>query len=82
MNGQDNNGPTLNDSKRMEGSSHYLGDKHDFDVSNKGPSARISKWIVMDTTNATFYIKKLRDHPVGCSTRLSNYVFENPLHTI
>ena len=27
-------------SKCIEGSSHYLGDKQDFDVSNKGPSSR------------------------------------------
>ena len=29
-----------------------------------------SKWIVMDITNATFYVTKLRDHPIGRSTRL------------
>ena len=29
---------SINNSKRMEGSSHYLGDKQDFDVSSKGHS--------------------------------------------
>ena len=37
-----------------------------------------SKWVVMDITNATFYVIKLRDHPIGRSTRLPKYVFENP----
>ena len=37
-----------------------------------------SKWIVMDITNATFYVTKLRDHPIGHSTRLPKYVLENP----
>ncbi len=37
-----------------------------------------SKWVVMDITNATFYITKLRDHPIGRSTRLPKYVLENP----
>ena len=37
-----------------------------------------SKWVVMDFTNATFYITKLRDHPIGRSVRLPKYVFENP----
>ncbi|CAB3996383.1 Zinc finger and SCAN domain-containing 22 [Paramuricea clavata] len=37
-----------------------------------------SKWIVMDITNATFYVTKLRDHPIGRSTRLPKYVLENP----
>ena len=37
-----------------------------------------SKWIVMDITNATFYLTKLRDHPIGRSTRLPKYVLENP----
>ena len=35
-----------------------------------------SKWIVMDITNATFYVTKLRDHPIGRSTRLPKYVLE------
>ena len=35
------------------------------------------KWIVMDITNATFYVTKLRDHPTGRSTRLPKYVLEN-----
>jgi hypothetical protein len=26
-----------------------------------------SKWVVMDFTNATFYVTKLRDHPIGRS---------------
>ena len=38
-----------------------------------------SKWIVMDITNATFHVTKLRDHPIGRSTRLPKYVLENPL---
>ena len=37
-----------------------------------------SKWIVMDITNATFYVTKLRDHPIGRSTRLPKYVLQNP----
>ena len=32
-------GGYINDSKCIEGSSHYLGDKQDFDVSSKGPSS-------------------------------------------
>ena len=35
------------------------------------------KWVVMDITNATFYVTKLRDHPIGPSTRLPKYVLEN-----
>ena len=38
-----------------------------------------SKWIVMDFTNATFYVTKLRDHPIGRSVRLQRYVLENPV---
>ena len=37
-----------------------------------------SKWVVMDITNATFYVTKLRDHPIRRSTRLPKYVLENP----
>jgi hypothetical protein len=37
-----------------------------------------SKWVVMDFTNATFYVTKLRDHPIGRSVRLPKYVLENP----
>lgn len=37
-----------------------------------------SKWIVMDITNARFYVTKLIDHPVCRSTRLPKYVLENP----
>ncbi|CAB4021097.1 Zinc finger and SCAN domain-containing 22, partial [Paramuricea clavata] len=37
-----------------------------------------SKWIVMDITNVTFYVTKLRDHPIGRSVRLPKYVLENP----
>ncbi|CAB3995824.1 Hypothetical predicted protein [Paramuricea clavata] len=37
-----------------------------------------SKWVVMDITNATFYVTKLRDHPIGRSRRLPKYVLENP----
>ena len=36
-----------------------------------------SKRVVMDITNATFYVTKLRDHPIGRSTRLPKYVLEN-----
>ena len=36
-----------------------------------------SKWVVMDITNATFYVTKLRDHPIRRSTRLPKYVLEN-----
>ena len=32
----------------------------------------------MDITNATFYVTKLCNHPIGRSTRLPKYVFENP----
>jgi hypothetical protein len=32
----------------------------------------------MDITNATFYVTKLRDHPIGRSVRLPKYVLENP----
>ena len=37
-----------------------------------------SKWIVMDFTNVTFYVTKLRDHPIGRSVRLPKYVLDNP----
>ena len=37
-----------------------------------------SKRVVMDIANATFYVTKLRDHPIGRSTRLPKYVLENP----
>ncbi|CAB3993894.1 Zinc finger and SCAN domain-containing 22, partial [Paramuricea clavata] len=33
--------------------------------------------IVMDITNATFYVTKLRDHPIGRSVRLPKYVLES-----
>jgi hypothetical protein len=36
-----------------------------------------SKWIVMDITNATFYVTKLSDHPIGRSVRLPKYVLES-----
>ena len=36
-----------------------------------------SKWVVMDITNATFYVTKLRDHPIGRSVRLPKYVLES-----
>jgi hypothetical protein len=36
-----------------------------------------SKWIVMDFTNVTFYVTKLRDHPIGRSVRLPKYVLES-----
>ena len=36
-----------------------------------------SKWVVMDITNATFYVTKLRDHPIGRSVHLPKYVPEN-----
>ena len=36
-----------------------------------------SKWVVVDITNATFYVTKLRDHPIGRSVRLPKYVLEN-----
>ena len=32
----------------------------------------------MDFTNATFYVTKLRDHPIGRSVRLPKYILENP----
>ena len=32
-----------------------------------------SKWVVMDITNATFYVTKLRDHPIGRSVRLPSW---------
>ena len=35
-----------------------------------------SKWVVMDFTNATFYVTKLRDHSIGRSVRLPKYVLE------
>ena len=37
-----------------------------------------SKWVVVDITNATFYVTKLRKHPIGRNTRLPKYVLENP----
>jgi hypothetical protein len=37
-----------------------------------------SKWVVVDFTNATFYVTKLRDHPIGRSVRLPKYVLEIP----
>ena len=40
------------------------------------------KWVVMDITNATFYVTKLRDHPIGRSTRLPKYVLENSCHRL
>jgi hypothetical protein len=36
-----------------------------------------SKWIVMDITNVTFYVTKLRDHPIGRSVRPPKYVLES-----
>ncbi|CAB4040471.1 Zinc finger and SCAN domain-containing 22 [Paramuricea clavata] len=36
-----------------------------------------SKWIVMDVTNVTFYVTKLRDYPIGCSVRLPKYILES-----
>jgi hypothetical protein len=38
----------------------------------------ISKWIVIDFTNATFYVTKRRDHPIGRSVRLPKYVLKSP----
>ena len=37
-----------------------------------------SKWIVVEITNATVYVSKLRGHPIGKSTRLPLYVLNNP----
>ena len=43
------------------------------------PQRPNSKWVVMDfTNNATFYVTKLRDHPIGRSVRLPKYALENP----
>ena len=36
-----------------------------------------SKWVVMDITNTTFYVTKLRYHLIGRSVRLPKYVLEN-----
>ncbi|CAB4045727.1 Hypothetical predicted protein, partial [Paramuricea clavata] len=36
-----------------------------------------SKWIVMDVTNVTFYVTKLRDHPIGRNVRLPKYILES-----
>ena len=35
------------------------------------------KWVVMDITNAMFYVTKLRDHPIDRSVHLPKYVLEN-----
>jgi hypothetical protein len=34
--------------------------------------------FAMDITNATFYVTKLRNPPIGPSVRLPKYVLENP----
>ena len=36
-----------------------------------------SNWLVIDITNATFYVTKLRDHPISRSVHLPKYVLEN-----
>ena len=36
-----------------------------------------SKLVVMDITNGTFYVTKLRNHPIGRSVHLPKYVLEN-----
>ena len=38
-------------SKSIEGSSHYLGDKQDFNVSSKRPSSGISDFLCLYTSN-------------------------------
>ena len=37
-----------------------------------------SKWVVIEIANATFYVSKLRRHPIGKSTKLPSYVLNNP----
>ena len=37
-----------------------------------------SKWIVAEITNATFYVTKLRGHPIGKSSKLPSYLLNNP----
>ncbi|KAJ8018934.1 hypothetical protein HOLleu_42799 [Holothuria leucospilota] len=36
-----------------------------------------SKWVVEMVTNATFYVFKLRDHPIGGATRLPEFITNN-----
>ena len=37
-----------------------------------------SKWIVVEITNATFYVTKLHGHPIGKSSKLPSYILNNP----
>ena len=62
-----------------EGPQQVLSVLNNLDVFESAQQQRPnSMWIVMDITNATFYATKLRDHPIGRSTRLTKYELENP----
>ncbi|KAL9961202.1 hypothetical protein ACROYT_G030103 [Oculina patagonica] len=37
-----------------------------------------SKWVVDTVTNITFYITKIRGHPIGCGCDLPGYLRNNP----
>ena len=36
-----------------------------------------SKWVVDLVTNVTWFVWKLRDHPIGCGSHLPGYIAEN-----
>ena len=36
-----------------------------------------SKWVVEQVTNITFFVTKLRDHPIGRGQSLPHYIVEN-----
>ena len=35
------------------------------------------KWVVHAITKATFYVNKLKHHPIGCGVNLPNYILNN-----
>ncbi|KAJ8031107.1 hypothetical protein HOLleu_27721 [Holothuria leucospilota] len=52
-------------------------------LSSKDPTDHVrlarpnSRWVVEMVTNATFYVFKLRDHPIGGATRLPEFITNN-----
>ncbi len=36
-----------------------------------------TKWVVHAVTNVTFYVNKLRNHPIGCGLELPAYILNN-----
>ena len=55
-------------SKCIEGSSHYLGDKQDFDVSSKGPSSGISGQS--DKFQLSAHANMLKTFDLTCAVRV------------